>query len=137
MSQGRFGRSPGGLSSVGLHLVWCPEYGLGILGGRVAGRCGELVEQIATERHWQIVAKEVLPDHLHLFGRVRVADAPAQVVRALKGRTARVLRAEFACLRRQAGVLWSPSCFAALVGCVSESAVRRYIEHRWEAVMAW
>jgi putative transposase len=27
--------------------------------------------------------------------------------------------------------LWSPSYFAALVGDVSESTVRGYIEHQW------
>ncbi|WP_081272086.1 transposase [Mycobacteroides immunogenum] len=37
--------------------------------------------------------------------------------------------------RRFAKVLWSPaSYFAASVGYVSESMVRRYIEHQWDAV---
>jgi putative transposase len=59
---------------------------------------------------------------------------PAAVVRAFRGRTARVLRAEFHYLRRFAKVLWSPSYFAASVGNVSESTVRRSIEHQWDAV---
>ena len=57
-----------------------------------------------------------MPDHVHLFVRVGPTDAPAAVVRAFKGRTARVLRAEFPYLRRFAKVLWSPSYFAASVG---------------------
>ena len=56
------------------------------------------------------------------------------VVRAFKGRTARVLRQGFPYLRRFAKVLWSPSYFAASVAYVSESTVRRYIEHQWDAV---
>jgi putative transposase len=44
-----------------LHLVWCPKYRRRVLGGRVAARCGELVEQIAAENGWEIVAKEVMP----------------------------------------------------------------------------
>ena len=55
-------------------------------------------------------------------------------MRAFKGRTARVLRQEFPYLRRFANVLWSPSYFAASVVYVSESTVRRYIEHQWDAV---
>ena len=74
-------------------LVWCPKYRRRILGGRVAARCGELLEQIADEHGWQIVAKEVMADHVHLFVWVGPTDAPAEVVRAFKGRTARVLRA--------------------------------------------
>lgn len=136
MSQRRFYRSPGGVSSLGLRLVWCPKYQRRILGGRVARRCGELLEQIADEHGWQILAKEVMPDHVHLFARVGPSDAPAAVVRAFKGRAARVLRQEFPHLRNYAKVLWAPSYFAASVGYVLESTVRRYIEHQWDAVMA-
>jgi REP-associated tyrosine transposase len=136
MSERRFRRTPGGVSSLGLHVVWCPKYRCRILGGRVARRLSELLEQIADEHRWQIVAKEVMPAHVHLFVRVGPTDAPASVVRAFKGRTARVLRCEFPHLRNQAKVLWSPSYFAPSVGCVSESTVRRYIEHQWDAVVA-
>ena len=100
----------------------------------MAARCGELLEQIAAEHGWEIVANEVMSDHVHLFVRVGPTDAPAWVVRAFKGRTARVLRAEFPYLGRFAKVLWSPSYFAGSVGYVSESTVRRYIEHQWDAV---
>ena len=110
MSGRRFRRTPGGVCSLGL------------------------LEQIAADRGWQIVATEVMPDHAHLFVRVGRTDAPSAVVRVFKGRTARVLRQEFPHLRRFAKVLWSPSCFAAAVGCVWESTVRRYIEHQWDAV---
>ena len=122
----------GVLAGAALGVV--PEDRRRVLGGRVARRCGELLEQIAVEHGWQIVAKEVMPDHVHLFVRVGPTDPPAQVVRAFKGRTARVLRQEFPYLRRFAKVLWSPSYFAASVGYVSESTVRRYIEHQWDAV---
>jgi putative transposase len=133
MSEGRFRRTSGWVSSLGLHLVWCPTYRRRVLGGRVAARCGELVEQTA-EHDWEVAAKEVLPDHVHLFVRVGPTTAPSAVVRAFKGRSARVLGAEFLYLRGFAKVLWSPSYFAASVGDVSESTVRRYIEHQWDAV---
>lgn len=134
MSERRFRRTPGGECSLGLHLVWCPKYRRRVLGGRVADRCAELLNRVAAARGWEIVASEVMPDHVHLFVRVGPADAPAEVVRAFKGRTARVLRQEFPYLHRFAKVLWSPSYFAASVGYVSESTVRRYIEHQWDAV---
>jgi putative transposase len=85
---------------------------------RKPGRLGELGEQIADERGWQIVAGEVMPEHVHLFVRVGPTEAPAAVVRACKE------------------VLRPPSYFAALVGYVSEATVCRYIEHQWDAVMA-
>jgi putative transposase len=125
MSERRFGRTPGGLCSLGLHLVWCPTYRLRVRGGRIARPLGELLEQIAAERGWQIVVKEVMPDHLHVFARV------------FKGRTARALRQQFAHLRRLAerwcGRRRTSSPRSATCG---SRRVRGFIEHQWDAVMA-
>jgi putative transposase len=119
MSEGRFRYTLGGVSLLGLQVVWCPKYRRRILGGRVARRLSELLEQIGDVNGWQIVAREVVPDHVHLFVRVGPTDAPVSVVRAFRGRTAGVLRQEFPRLRSHAEVLWSPSYFAASVGYVS------------------
>ena len=77
-----------------------------------------------------------MPDQVYLFVRVGSADASASLLRVFKGLTARVLRQDLPYLRNKAKVLWSPSCSTAWVGYVSETMVRRYIEHRWAAVLA-
>ena len=136
MSERRFGRTSGGVCSLGLHVVWRPKCRRRIAGGRVARGCGELLGRIGGEQGWRIVAKDVMPDHVHLFVRVGPTDAPAAVVRAFKRRTARVLREEFPRLRYCAKVLWSLVCFAASVGYVSETTVRRDIQHQWDTVLA-
>jgi putative transposase len=100
--------------------------------GPVAQRTEELIHQTATERGWEIVALEVMPDHIHVFVRCGAADSPAVVAQAFKGRTSRVLRSEFAHLSRRKA-LWSKSYFCASVGYVWESTVRHYIEHQWDA----
>lgn len=99
----------------------------------MADRLNELLDEVASENGWVLVAREVMPDHAHIFVRVRVADAPAEVVRRFKGCSSRVLRQEFRRLDRRR-VLWSKSYFAASVGYVSEVTVRRYIEHQWDDV---
>jgi putative transposase len=134
MSERRFRRTAGGVCLLGLHVVWCLKYRRQILGGRVAARCGELLEQFAGERGWAIVAREVMADHVQLVVWVGPTDARAQVVRAVKGRTARVLRQEFSYLQRLVKVLWSRSYFVASVGYVWESTVRRYVEQQCDAV---
>lgn len=106
------------MCSLGLRVVWCPKYRRRVLGGRVAARCGELVEQTAAEHGWEIVAKEVMPDHVHLFVRVGPTDAPARESGRSKG-------APRGCYGLS---------FRTYVGYVSESTVRRYIEHQWDAV---
>ncbi len=100
----------------------------------MAARCGELLELVAAGHGGEIVSTEVMPDHGHLLVRVGPTDAPAQMVRAFTGHTARVLRAEFPYLRRFAKVLWWPWYVAASIGYVSGSTVCRDIEHQWGAV---
>ncbi|HEY5854856.1 MAG TPA: transposase, partial [Aldersonia sp.] len=99
----------------------------------VAVRLGELLERIAAEIGWETVAGEVVADRVHPFVRVGPVDAPAQVVRRFEGRTARVLRQEFA-WPADSTVWWSPSYCAAPVGSMSEATARRDVEHRWGAV---
>jgi hypothetical protein len=80
MSGRRFRRIPGGVCLLGLQLVWCPEYRGRILGGRVAARCGEVLEQVAAGHGGEIMATEVMPDHGRLLVWVGPTDAPARVV---------------------------------------------------------
>ncbi|MCV7122095.1 IS200/IS605 family transposase [Mycobacterium lacus] len=136
MAGQRFRCTPGGVCWLRLHLVWYPKYRRRVLGGWVARRLDERIVQIADEHGWQIVAHEVMPDHMHLFVQVGPSDSPAAVVRAFNGRTARVVRAEFPYVRWLATVLWSPSYFAASVGYVSKTTVRGYIEHQSDAAAA-
>ena len=125
MPERRFRYTPGGVCALGLHLVWCQKYRRRVLGGRVARRLDELMGQFAAAHGWQIVAHEMMPDHVHLFVRVGLADAPESVARAFNGRTTRILRQEVRHLRNHAKVMWWPS----------EKAVRRHIEHQWDAVL--
>ena len=131
VSDTRLRRTLGGVTSLGLHVVWCPECRRRMLCGPVAWRLEEPMVQSAAENGWEIVASEVMPDHVHLFVRLRPTDLPAPVARLWKGRTSRLLRQEFPWLRRNR-VLWSTSYVAASVGSVSEATVKQYIEHQWD-----
>jgi len=131
MPEARLRRSAGAVSSVGLHLVWCPKYRHCLLGGRVARRLNTVLDQVATEIGWHIVAREVMAGHVHIFVRVRTKGSPAEVVRRFKGRSSRVLRAEPPWPGRRK-VLWPKPYFAASVGYVPGPTVPRYIEHHWD-----
>ena len=133
MTDDRFRRGLGGVNSLGLHIVWCPKYSKGILLGLRANRLDALFREIVDERGWNIVASEVMPEHVDIFVKVGPTDSPAEVARAFKGRSSRVPRTEFPRRRRQR-VLWSKSYFVASVGYVSEPTVRRHIEHQRDRV---
>ncbi|MFC8245635.1 IS200/IS605 family transposase [Streptomyces chartreusis] len=125
-------RFSGGVYDLGLHVVWCPKYRRPVLGGRVAARLEELIGVKAEERGWEIIALEVMPDHVHLFVKHGPKDSASFVANQFKGFTSRVLRAEFPHLKSQMPTLWSSSYFAASVGAVSAATVEEYINTQWE-----
>lgn len=125
-------RFSGGVYDLGYHVVWCPKYRRSVLGGRVAARLEELIRRKADEKAWEIIALEVMPDHVHLFVKAHPKDSPSHIANQLKGFTSRVLRAEFSHLRSRLPTLWSSSFFVASVGAVSADTVQRYIDTQWE-----
>ena len=98
------------------HVVMIPKYRRKVLYGRLRRRIGVILRELCRQRGIELLEGHAMPDHVHLFVRVGPADAPASVVRAFKGRSARVLRQEFPYLRNRAKVVWSPSYLAASVG---------------------
>ncbi len=125
-------RYSSGVSDLGYHVVWCPKYRRRVLGGPVAARLRELIETKAAEKNWEIVALEVMPDHVHLFVKADSKSSPSHIANQFKGFTSRLLRSEFPHLRTRMPTLWSSSFFAATVGNVSAATVKRYIDTQWE-----
>ncbi|MCX5008853.1 IS200/IS605 family transposase [Streptomyces sp. NBC_00638] len=125
-------RYSGGVYDVGLHVVWCPKYRRRVLGGRVAVRLRELTEGKAVEKGWEIIALEVMPDHVHLVVKHEPKASASYVANQFKGFTSRVLREEFPHLKSQMPTLWSSSFFVASVGAVSADTVEQYINTQWE-----
>lgn len=112
------------------HVVWCPKYRKPVLTGKVAEETGATLEAVCRDRGWRIIAKEIQPDHLHLFVSISPATAVADAIKILKGVTARRLFQQFPALRNQlwGGHLWSPSYYIGTAGEVSAETIRRYIE---------
>jgi putative transposase len=108
------------------HFVFCPKRRRKILVNAVRDRLIALLNEKATELGWQIIALEVMPDHVHLFVGVEPSTAPDQVMFRLKGYTARVLREEFPFLLKMPS-LWTRSYFVSTAGNVSGVTIERYI----------
>ncbi|WP_442946028.1 IS200/IS605 family transposase, partial [Nonomuraea sp. LPB2021202275-12-8] len=69
--------SPGAVYDLGYHVVWCPKYRRRVLGGRVKTRLEELIRAKAAEHDWEIVALEVMPDHVHLLVKPHPKNSPS------------------------------------------------------------
>ena len=130
MSAERYRHLRGSVSSLTYHFVWCPKYRRKILTGTIAERLSALIYERAAALHLEIVALELMPDHVHLFVKAPPTLAPQHIVNQLKGYTARVLRDEFPQRRSRLPSLWSRSYYVGSAGAVSADTIQRYIEQQ-------
>ena len=107
-----------------LHIVWIPKYRKPILDG-YQDEMKSILYSIAERKHWEILAVEVMPDHVHLFVSVPPAVAPSEVVKAFKGQSGRLFlmnHPEFTDPLYD-NSLWAPSYFVASAGDVSSEII--------------
>ena len=112
------------------HVVWCPKYRRKVLTGEIERRLKELVYEAAAEINVEIIEMEIMPDHVHLLMEVDPQFGIHRAVKAIKGKTSRVLRSEFATLRSRLPSLWTHSYFVSTVGGAPLSAIKQYIENQ-------
>lgn len=62
-----------------------------LLGEHIAIRLDELLDEVTIQSGLEIVAREVMPEHVDVLVRLRFTDSPAEVIPRSKGRTNRVL----------------------------------------------
>ena len=116
-----------------LHIVWISKYRKPILDG-YQDEMKSILYSIAERKHWEILAVEVMPDHVHLFVSVPPAVAPSEVVKAFKGQSGRLFlmnHPEFTDPRYD-NSLWAPSYFVASAGDVSSEIIKAYIEGHYD-----
>jgi REP-associated tyrosine transposase len=111
---------------INYHLIWCPKRRRRILVGLLKERLERILRETAPELESEVLALEVMPDHLHLFLSATPQWAPNQLVGRLKGKSARLLRQEFPVLLRMPS-LWTRSFFCSTAGNVSSESIKRYI----------
>ena len=112
------------------HVVWCPKYRRRVLGGRIEERLKQLVREVIEEKGAWLVELEVMPDHVHLLVEVDPQFGIHKLVKAIKGRSSRVLRQEFPSLKSKLPTLWTNSYFVATVGGAPLEVVKRYVENQ-------
>ncbi|AZI44025.1 IS200/IS605 family transposase [Deinococcus psychrotolerans] len=108
------------------HFVFCPKRRRKVLVNGVADRLKVLLGEKCAALGWEIVALEVMPDHVHLFISTGPDVSPSQVMHALKGYTSRILRQEYPSLNTLPS-LWTRSFWASTAGNVSAEVIQKYI----------
>lgn len=110
------------VSLINYHFVWIPRRRRKVLGGEIAKRLSELIAETTLKLNCQIIAQEIMPDHVHLFLNCPTDISPDQIMFRIKGYSSRVLRLEFPVLARMPS-MWTRSYFISTAGNVSSETV--------------
>ncbi|MFX0063807.1 MAG: IS200/IS605 family transposase [Candidatus Hermodarchaeota archaeon] len=110
-----------------MDVIFVPKYRKRFLVGHIKTRFLELFTIYTMKYNAQMLAVEIMPDHVHLFlsGKRRVA--PSQMALYLKGWTSKVLREEVPFLKSHQA-FWTPSYVVYSSGNVSFETIKRCIE---------
>lgn len=114
------------------HFVWCVKHRKGILIDQAVDDLKELFQQIANDNQFTIEQMEIMPDHVRLLVTAMPNHSIVDMVKALKGVSARFLFKKHPKLKKLlwGGHLWNPSYYISTVGQISEETVREYIENQ-------
>lgn len=110
------------------HVVWCPKYRRKVLKDQIEERLDVLIRETIEKYKSELIAIEIMPDHVHLLVGVDPQFGIHRLVKNVKGRTSRYLREEFPKLKTQMPSLWTNSYFVSTVGGAPLSVIKQYIE---------
>ncbi len=118
------------------HFAWIPKYRRDILVGEVAKYTREVLKSIAEGLGCEVLALEVMSDHVHIFLLCPPRLAPSYIANYLKGKSARKILQRFSHIKTRAkyGNLWARSYFVATAGNVTADVVKKYVEEQWRRV---
>ena len=115
------------------HIVWCVKYRHKVLTGEIEKSLFEILNKIANDNNFEILECNGEADHVHLLISCSPQHYIPNIIKALKGVSARLLMKQFGSELKSklwGGHLWSPSYFIATVSENTESQIKTYIQNQ-------
>jgi putative transposase len=114
-----------------VHLVWSTKYRYAVLQGEVQLRCRDLIRQICDALDVQILKGVVSKDHVHLHLSYPPKISVSDLIKRLKGRSARLMLDEFGELKRRywGQHLWGIGYGAWSSGNITDEMIQDYLNH--------
>ena len=133
MSEIKTGR--GYVYSIQYHIVWCVKYRYKILTSKIEKSLIKILNKIADDNEFSITEINTDLDHIHLLIDCKPQHYIPNIIKALKGVSARLLMLEYKDeLKKKlwGGHLWNPSYFISTVSENIEEQIRNYIKSQKE-----
>ena len=116
------------------HIVFCTKYRHKIIVGRFEEWLKSMFSNIADANGFKIITMEVRPDHVHLLIDCTPQHYIPNIIKALKGNSARFGFKRFPELKTKlwGGHLWNPAYFVCSISDETEQIIIDYINSQKE-----
>ena len=116
------------------HIVWCVKYRRKVISPLVEKRLFHILSQYASENGFTIEECNTERDHVHILIAASPQHYIPDMLKGMKGVSARDLLRNFPDLREKlyGGHMWNPSYFVATVSENTETQIRDYIQSQKE-----
>ncbi len=118
------------------HLIWVTKYRCpAFTTPELMQDMKDILAKIAGLNDITIETMEVMPDHVHLLISFKPKYAPTNVVKALKGGSARLFFEKHPDIKTWKfwnGHLWSSSYYMSTLGNMSKEMVEKYIQNQYK-----
>lgn len=111
------------------HVIFCPKYRRKILTPYENELRADFYKT-AEEYDFQILALEIMPDHVHMIIDCNPRFGVERCIAMLKGRSASMLKKTFPEIKTRLPNVWTRSAFISSVGTISLDVVKQYIEEQ-------
>ena len=116
------------------HFVLVTKYRYHVLKGDVGYRVRDLIRQVCERFEINILRGVVSKDHIHLLVSAPPDIAPSEIMRRIKGWTARKLFEEYPLLKKRywGRHVWARGYFCVTAGELTKKMIEEYLEHHFE-----
>ena len=121
--------------SIQYHIVWCVKYRRRVLDDTIENKLIEILNKIAKDNNFKIVEINSNLDYIHLLIECTPQHYIPDMIKALKGVSARLLMKEYGVILKKklwGEHLWNPSYFIATVSENTEEQIINYIKTQKE-----
>ena len=108
----------------------CPKYRRQVLVHGVEKLLKRTLQEVAAERQVELIELEVMPDHVHALVEVHPQYGIHRLVKTMKGRSSRALRAEFPWPKSRIPTLFTNGYFVSTVGSAPVAVMKQCIENQ-------
>lgn len=115
------------------HIVFVTKYRHEVLKDQVEAYVKTRMQELCNQYGWEMLALEVMPDHIHLFVSAEPKVAPLAIATTLKSILTVDVFKKFKNLKSKyfwGSGLFSRGCYYGSAGTVSSATIKQYIENQ-------